>query len=230
MGLFNQNFLKQPKSEITKDTPPKLGLALFFSVFFNEFWALVRLNLLFLLFCIPIVTIPAALTAMSKITLLMLRDKNVYLWTDFTKCFKEEFKKSLLIGVLLFVLIALSVLGLYFYDSVIGGFGGVLIKGVEIALLGVAFLAGSYIFPMIAITYLDIRIILKNALILTVLRLPLNLLALVLCALLILLCYIFLPLSLIIVVFLLFSLMNLITTFCAYSGLKKYILKEEDSD
>ena len=57
-GLFNlfPDFAKNGPG-IDKDAPPKTGLALFIDIYRREWWNIFKLNLLFLLFCIPVVTI-----------------------------------------------------------------------------------------------------------------------------------------------------------------------------
>ncbi len=227
MKIFSRDFNKEPKVDF-KDLPPKKGLALFMQVFAQEFWTLIKLNLLFVLFCIPVVTIPAATTASIKITLNMVREKNFFLWFEFFKCFKQEFKKSTVAGFILVICLALSVAGIiYSGASELGDFASNVITGTEIAVLFISILLSMYVYPMIAITYLNIGTIFKNALILIVVRLPYNLFALIMCGLLALAGYVLFPLSILLAIFCLFSWMQLITAFCAYSGLKKYVLQQE---
>lgn len=115
MGLFNS--YTKPGPGIPKDAPPKKGLRLFFDVLTREFFELVKLNLLYLLFCIPIVTIPAATTALCRITLTMIRDQNHFLWNDFFTAFKREFKWSTLFGLPLLLLTALCNAALRLYGA-----------------------------------------------------------------------------------------------------------------
>ena len=50
---------------IPKDAPKPEGLRLLASVLGREWWALVKLNLLFIAFSLPIVTLPAAYSRRS---------------------------------------------------------------------------------------------------------------------------------------------------------------------
>jgi uncharacterized membrane protein YesL len=83
---------------ITKDAPPKTGFALLVDVVARNWWELIQLNLLIIVFCLPLVTIPAALVAGARICVLMLEDRNVYLGRDFLEAFRQRFWKATAIG------------------------------------------------------------------------------------------------------------------------------------
>ena len=92
---------------IRKDAPPKTGFALLADVIARNWWDLVQLNLLILLACLPLVTIPAALVASARICVLMLQDKPVYLGRDFLETFRKRFWKATVLGVIATLAIAL---------------------------------------------------------------------------------------------------------------------------
>ena len=92
---------------IAKDAPKKKGFARYFEILWREFFPLLKLNLLFIISCLPIVTIPAALTAMNRITVTMVRDRNYFMLSDYWDAFKRDFFRSLLAGVLVLVLVLL---------------------------------------------------------------------------------------------------------------------------
>lgn len=52
---------------------PREGARRFFYLFWNHAWKLIRLNLLFLACCIPVVTMPAALCAMDRALIVLVR-------------------------------------------------------------------------------------------------------------------------------------------------------------
>ena len=56
---------------------PREGARRFFYLFWNHAWKLIRLNLLFLACCIPVVTMPAALCAMDRVLIVLVREGNV---------------------------------------------------------------------------------------------------------------------------------------------------------
>jgi uncharacterized membrane protein YesL len=72
---------------IDKDAPRPTGLALFFDVLRREWWEMVKLNILFLLFSLPVVTMPAATLAMARVARSFAADENTYLLRDFLEAF-----------------------------------------------------------------------------------------------------------------------------------------------
>ena len=83
-----------------------------FSQIIRNYWVdLVLLNLAFLLGCIPVVTIPASLSALSRALLRMQREENVHIFRDFFRDIKIGFCRSLLPGCILLAGLALSYFG-----------------------------------------------------------------------------------------------------------------------
>lgn len=74
-------------------------------------------NAIFLLFCLPVVTIPAALTALSRVYIVLLNDGYVQVFRDFYKEFKESFVNSLFLGLLYAAATALLFIAARFYPS-----------------------------------------------------------------------------------------------------------------
>ena len=74
---------------------------------------LVLLNLMFLLCCLPVVTAPAAVTALYSCTLCMARREKLEL-SRFWQVWKREFVVSLKAGGLIFALAALLALDGYY--------------------------------------------------------------------------------------------------------------------
>lgn len=90
---------------IDKNARPLTGLALFLDILKREWWEMVKLNLLFLIASLPVVTMPAAMFAMARICVSFADDKNTYLLRDFF----EALPKFALRGTALVVLSALLV-------------------------------------------------------------------------------------------------------------------------
>lgn len=227
MGFFKDRY-SRPGPGIPKDAPKKKGLALFFEILVREAFELIKLNLLFLLFCVPVVTIPAAITAMSRVTGKMVRDENHYLWEDFWGTFKKEFVPATLGGWLLLIVIVLSVVGILFYS------GGVSMSGifmlplvVTVAVGLVTLMASFYFFPMLALVDLPLKQLLKNALLLSVVCPLPNLLAAVIFILSMYFMIGLLFFAVPIILFLVCALLNFICTFAAYGGLCKFVIAED---
>ena len=63
-GLFDYS---KPGKGVDKNGPQKKRFFHFFELYFRKFWKLITLNMLYVLFCIPIVTIGPATAAMTYI-------------------------------------------------------------------------------------------------------------------------------------------------------------------
>ena len=121
-----------------------------FFTFMGRVADLILLNIIFLLSCIPIVTIGASITAMYYVTLKMARNEDSYIFRSFVKSFKQNFKQSTIIWLIL-----LAVGALLFVDFTImeqAGSEGVF-KAVYLGLYLLLLLFGmvfAYIFPLLS--------------------------------------------------------------------------------
>ena len=228
MGLF---FSSKPGPGIKKDAPPAKGLRLFFQIIFREFFALIKVNFLFYAFCIPIVTIPAAYCAMTRITVTMVRDEPYFLWTNFWQTFRREFVKATVAGFFYLAGIALAVTAVMYYRQFLGSDDMVwLMFPVSLACAATLVFFGYSLFPMIALIDLPLGAIIKNAFLLIPLSFFRYILATVICAVLLALGYVFNPTSFFVIILLYPSLLNLITVLCAYPSIKKYIIGSDPHD
>ena len=62
---------------------------------------LIMLNVVFLICCLPIVTIGASLTALHYVTLKMARNEESYIIRSFFKSFKQNFKQATIINLIM---------------------------------------------------------------------------------------------------------------------------------
>lgn len=96
--MFRPSYLKEGPG-IAKDAPEKTGAAWVGETFAREFWQLVKLNVLFLLCCLPVVTFGAARAAMARCTVNMARDVPNDVWTDFRAALRQDTVRNLLCGL-----------------------------------------------------------------------------------------------------------------------------------
>ncbi len=75
----------------------------------------VILNLLFIISCLPIITIGTSITASYSVAMRMVKDQETYMTREFIKRFKENFKTSTIVWSIM--LIIGGVLGFDFYMS-----------------------------------------------------------------------------------------------------------------
>lgn len=102
---------------IDNDAPKRTGLALFFQIIAREWWELVKLNLLFILASLPLVTLPAATFATASICRAMVEDRNVYLLRDFVDAFRRHALRATLWGLTAGAVLALGLHAIVAYGT-----------------------------------------------------------------------------------------------------------------
>lgn len=217
---------KSNRPDIEKGAPKKKGVALAFSIIWREFFALIRLNLIFIVSALPIITLPAALTAMSRITATMVRDENYFLWKDYWQAFKRDFGKSLLVGFSYILIIALLLFTTYFYYSLYSVSKLMaIIAGIAAVLALLIWVSTFYCFTMLALVDLPVGRLVRNSLILTPVNWKGSALALLLGLLITALGLGCFPYSIIFILFIEFSLTSLLTTLCVYPVIEDKVME-----
>lgn len=155
--------------------------------FIAKIFDLVILNLIFIFSCVPIITIGASTSALSYVTLKMVRGEDSYIWRNFWKSFRQNFKQGTLVWI--FSILIFIFLGMDFY--IINSQNTSLFAVVRILLWIVCAVALSvflYVFPVISHFVCTTKQALKNALLMTFGHLPYTLMMLALAGLLLFLC------------------------------------------
>ena len=108
------------------------------------------LNILYVVCCIPIITIGAATTALYYNTLKMAENRESYVWKEFLRTFKENFKQATVIWMIILVIGAVLVADFF----VMGGIGSQALASVTaivVIVVGIfLILMGVYVFPVLA--------------------------------------------------------------------------------
>lgn len=200
------------------------GLPLLFHVMISRLLSLIALNVVYIVFCIPVVTIPCASAALMKCVGLMLDEADFPLVGTFFTAFKSEFFKTLAAGWLMMLLFAGALFGVLFYWSTNSQIS--LIPVVFCAILGVLLFAALVnLFYMLARVRLPFGALLKNAFLLLFIR-PLHGVASSGVALLLLaVCAWWFPRSIPVLLLIAFSAGALIACFGARSAIEKHVLK-----
>ena len=141
-----------------------------FFQFLSRVGDLIILNFLFMVCCIPVVTIDAAQAALYKVVMDMHYDQEAGMFKGFFKAFKDNFKQSTVVWIIeLIVLVSLvcdAMLVLTFFPG----------SNVMYVLLGVlAFLVlcvCAHMIPLLIRYQNSLRQHLSNAMVLAVIRLP----------------------------------------------------------
>ena len=146
--------------------PPKSGLKRAGYLIRNYAGCLIISNLIFIVSCLPVFTIPAAITAQNVYLGLMFRDGYGFSWDDYRKEFKADLFKMLPVGIFGLILLLYA----YYLLSLAGNFGadGAALTGFGIGAAVFGFLLSAYSFVLASMVELPVRHILKNAVILMV--------------------------------------------------------------
>lgn len=136
---------------------------------------MICLNIMWLVCCIPIVTIGASTTALYTVMLKFVKNEEGYIFRGFFKAFRSNLKQSTLSWLIFLALGAVWFVD-YRLTGVMPGTAGT-VMSVIFLMIGFFLLALMiYVFPLTARYENNIRNTFKNALILTVARLPYTLL------------------------------------------------------
>ena len=142
---------------------PEGGFRRYTAVLGTNLWKLIELNLLFLLFCLPVVTIPAALCGMNRVCMLLIRNGYCFLWDDFWQEFRRSFKRTLLPGLLFGLLTAAG----YYCMSLGLSNSGLALWSTLFWALGMVCTAaglcwGSYFFALTSLLEQDVPVLMTN--------------------------------------------------------------------
>ncbi len=94
-----------------------------FSQFMSRIFDLFTLNLIFIIMCIPIITIGSNFTAMYYVTLKMINNEEPYIIRSYLKAFKENFKQSTIIWLILIAAGLIITGDVYYINNFIEGIG-----------------------------------------------------------------------------------------------------------
>ena len=222
MLWFRPGYLKEGPG-IEKDAPPKTGLALFFEILVREFWQLLKLNLLFVICALPLVTFGAARAALSRCTVNMVRDVPNDVWYDFRQELKKDFPRNTVLG-----LIELFVIGVFLLLSLPGVRGNTAVCVVLFALAAVGALVLGYLWPMLVAVDVPLRAAVKNAAVLALAFPQHSLPALAVTLLLYGLSFWMFPLSLPLVLFVPFGMGSFVTSFAAWSDIQRLVIRQNN--
>ena len=223
MARSKQTVFRMPKKE---DPGWKRFILLFFICFFD----LVKLNILFLVTAIPVVTIPAAMTALSRGTLILISGEADYTATDYFSVFRSKFKQALPQGLLIMILSFTLGLSILMYRSFAETMGTpfILLAVAAGILLFALVRAALHIYRLIAVIDLPLRGLLtetKRLIAACFLRtFAASLIGCVLEA----ASFLLFPGSVIFIIFVGFSLVSFISSFLLYPAYVDYISSGTD--
>lgn len=233
MNLYEALYGREPRREAEPDGPRPTGLKLLWHVFSRNWWTLVKLNILFWLCCLPLATAPAALKAMTRVCVDLLRGEHPDLWPDWWRAFRGGFPRTTAAGALTAALLFALGFGGRFYGAAMAENGLLAVPTVLLLLaMAVVVMALFSLFPLLEFSELRLGEALRSALLLALVRLPQNLTALGLLLALAALYVLAFPWSSFALGAIALSLFWLTACFAAWPGLEKYVFHiaaEEDA-
>jgi len=207
---------------------PKRGVRLLLSIFVQEFFHIAGVNALFVVCSLPIITMPAAYAAMTRVNGYYAQELSCNQWKEFFRVFKEEFRRVTPMGLLL--LLVPFGLSLVIFELLTDPWNAVSYLLLTVCLLAAALLLliRYYLFPLLTWTQLSLREALRNSFLLAVVQIGPNLLMLAFHVVLYCVVMYYFPMSTPYLALCVFGTVNLFATYTAWSGIRKYILTQSD--
>lgn len=218
-----------PERELTFEELHPTGARKYTGIFFRNIGKIIKLNFLFLLFCIPVITIPASMAAMNKISSLLIMEEGVFLFSDFFRAFKQEIVSSLkLTGIGILGCLPAVLIAVLFQGGIKESTFLTIVFGITI-IVAIYFL--SYILialKMLPLIDIEFKAISKNSFILTFTNILINYALVIIILVVGVLLYIFFPVSIVLIVLPFPSIINYFVTLLYFGIFKKSrIIKEE---
>lgn len=224
-GLFNYS---KPGPGVDKDAPKKKRFFYFFELYGRKFWKLIELNLLYLLCCIPIVTIGPATCGLVYILRNFANEKPVFMVSDFFDAFKSNFKQGFVLGILDLLTSGIVGIALLWYIANQGlSIAMAIPLGVCIAVEVLLMFMRFYTYLMTVTVELPIKHILKNSFIFSFLGLKTNFIS-AFWVILLVIPVLWLWPWLLFFILIGFSTIWFITTFNSYPYIVKYIIEPHE--
>lgn len=184
------------------------------------------LSVVWALICIPVITIGPANTALYYATVKVIRRERGYLFREFFKSFKMNFKRAAILGVILtFIFVVMGFDLMWSYANMNGsGSTGSILFGIFIAITFVLVCFSTYAFPVLSRFDMTVKQLVKAAAFMSMRHLPFTLAMVVVTAAGVV-GVLFIPL----LIFIVPALVTLINSLLMERILKKYIPKSEES-
>ncbi|GHU55533.1 hypothetical protein AGMMS49975_17460 [Clostridia bacterium] len=135
--------------------------------FGNALWEIIVFSFLWTIFSIPIVTCGAATTALYYVATRRISDRGGYIFRDFLKSFKDNFKQATKIWCVILVAAVILCADVYLliYTDVMGISLGMkqLLLGIQIFFLFEVAANTLYIFPVMARFDMDTKTVIKTS-------------------------------------------------------------------
>jgi uncharacterized membrane protein YesL len=248
-GLFDYS---KPGKGVRKDEPKGSRFMYFWKLFFRKFWRLCQLNLLYTLFCVPVIAVGLLVVSllggdpwnmlywliliplvafcpanagMTYVLRNLATEQPVFMFSDFWDAVKTNWKQSTLYCLLMTFCSIVVVVSVQFYNMNSGMHSWMFLPAALCIFIGLMlYLMSFYVMLMIVTLDLPFRAIIKNSFILAVLCIKANLLTLLFTGILIVATALFFPLTLVFMAFCVPAWIGFIVCYNSYPGIQKYAI------
>ena len=223
MGLIRRNDIS---GGVPKPPREKTGFMKYATIYFNHFWKLMALNFIYLLFCIPVVTIGPATAAITKVCRNYSQERHAYVFGDFWDSFKKNFKQGIVFGLLDLMFLAIFAVGIPFYREWAHKMPIMYVPMmISLVFMLIVVMMNFYAYLMVSSTNLTIKQIIKNSFILSYLGFKKTLICLVVYVLFMSINILFFPVSIVFAATLSFSFIAFLDAGLCYPLVRKYIIQ-----
>lgn len=225
-NFFKVNRFEEAGPGVDKGQSNKKRFFLFWEIIIRKFWKLILLNLLYVLFCIPIVTIGPATAAFTYVLRNFSQEEHAFIWGDFIDAFKKNFKQAFAMGLIDLVAIVMLIVAVpFYYDALKAGWfyyiPFIMCSGAGL----VALFMNYYVYLMIVSLDLKLKDILKNAFVLSCVSWKTNLITTFFLAVILIPAVLFYSIGIPVFLLIGFSFVGMIVCFNSYQYILKYVVE-----
>ena len=195
----------------------------------RDVFEMVKLNLIFVVCCFPVISIPSAIGAMTKISTQLQKGDSIYVVGDFLHYFRIDFIKNTLSGLVLIAATLVFGYVFWFYQSAEtqnGTLMALLLVMTFLPLL-LCYCASCYLWVLNAVTNLSLLERVKNAVLLTVICLKESAIFLLVGILIVVVAYFGMPYTMPFLLVFGAAFWNYVCTYYANVAIKTYILPQD---
>lgn len=148
-------------------------------VFMSKIADLIILNILAIIFSIPIITIGASWTAIYYVTVKMVKNEESYIFKDFFNSFKNNFKQATLIWLLIMAIVGIFVGDFMIYRAMPDAIPRILLYIVMVIAI-IVLCTILYVFPVLSHFENTLKNTIKNAFLISIINVPYTIIFLIL--------------------------------------------------
>ena len=133
---------------------------------------LIIVTALYLVCCVPIVTIGAATAALHKVAQAIVYDTDNGIFKTFFRAFRENFRQATALWLVMLFFAAAMGCNYMLISGFVAGTPATVLKGALVVAIGLVLVMAAYMFPLMVRYTNTLRELATNALILAVVKLP----------------------------------------------------------